>query len=471
MRYRSFTGPLLVLLIGALLLWRNLHPETPLFDMAARYWPFVLIGWGFLRLVEVVAFRRYGTPTFSGGEVVLVILICIAGSAVWEAREHGVQFHVGGLEMLGEQYDYPISASGPSAGVHRIAFENPRGSIKVIGADTQEISVTGHKYIRSWTRSDADQTNTNTPVEVVSEGDRVVVRSNQERASDNQRISDDLEVVVPRTLAVEARGRSGDFEITDLNGDVELASDRGDVRLARLGGNIRLNIGRSDVIRGVDIKGRMDIEGGGSDLELENVLGQVTINGGYRGNLEFKNLAKPLQLQGARNTELRVAAVPGTINMDLGQFTGSGLVGPVRLVTRSRDVRMEKFTESLELDTERGDIALTPGATPLPSIEARSGNGRIELVLPPKAAFELVATAERGEATNDFGSPIEKDTEGRTATLKGKIGEGPSIHLTANRGSVSVRKQGVDASDMPPLPPLPGKPPRPPKTAAKEVVL
>ena len=64
MRRRSFTGPLLLLLIGAFFLWRNLHPEAPLFDMAAQYWPFVLIAWGLLRLIEVVALRHRG-PTFA----------------------------------------------------------------------------------------------------------------------------------------------------------------------------------------------------------------------------------------------------------------------------------------------------------------------------------------------------------------------------------------------------------------------
>ena len=39
--------------------------------------------------------------------------------------------------------------------------------------------------------------------------------------------------------------------------------------------------------------------------------------------------------------------------------------------------------------------------------------------------------------------------EGRTATLKGKVGDGPSIRLTANRGSVSVRKEGTSASEIP----------------------
>ena len=42
----------LLLAIGALFLWRNLHPEAPVFDMLAQYWPFVLIAWGLLRLIE-----------------------------------------------------------------------------------------------------------------------------------------------------------------------------------------------------------------------------------------------------------------------------------------------------------------------------------------------------------------------------------------------------------------------------------
>ena len=212
--------------------------------------------------------------------------------------------------------------------MNRIVFENPRGNIKVTGGDTQEVTVNGHKLIRAYARSDADRTNADTPVEIVPQGDRLLVRTNQDRAPDNQRISDDLEVTVPRGMAVEARGRSGDYEISDVAGDVELAADRGDVRLARVGGNARLDMGRSDLIRAVDVKGKLDLQGRGSDVELENIAGQVTINGGYNGTLDFKNLAKPLQFEGARNTELSVQAVPGSISMDLGEFTASGHGGP-----------------------------------------------------------------------------------------------------------------------------------------------
>ena len=441
MRRRSLTGPLMLLLIGGLFLWRNLHPETPIFQLMGLYWPFLLIGWGVLRLIESLAFRKRGLYTFGGGEVVLIVLICVAGSAFSEFRQHPFRFNSHGLEMFGEQYDYPVSAKAPATGMKRITFENARGNIKIIGGDAQEVSLTGHKSIRSWSRDDADRTNGNTPVEIVPQGDRLLIRTNQDHAPDNQRIFDDIEVTVPRGITVEARGRSGDYEVTDISGAVELAADRADVRLARAGGDVRLEIGRSELIRAIDVKGKIDLQGRGSEIDLENIDGQVTINGSYQGTLQFKRLAKPLQFEGARNTELHVQAVPGRISMDLSEFSASGVVGPIRLITRSRDVRIEQFTRSLELETERGDITLQP-SLPISTIEVRAGTGKIDLVLPLNATFDLQAVAEHGEAYNGYGAPVRQEREGRSATLKGKVGDGPVIKLTANRGTVSVRKEG-----------------------------
>ena len=461
MRRRSVTGPLMLLLIGGLFLWRNLHPETPIFDLLAQYWPFLLIAWGVLRLIEVVLSRDRRYPTFGGGEVVLVVLICVIGSGLWEGRAHGIHFNTGGLEMFGETYEYPISVQAPSAGMTRITFENPRGSIRVTGGDGTDVVVNGRKIVRSWNRNEADRSNGNTPVEIVPQGDRLLIRTNQDRAPDNQRISDDLEVTVPRGMAVEARGRTGDFEVSDVKGDVEVVTDRSDVRLARIGGNVRLEVGRSEVVRAIDVQGKVDLQGRGSDVELENIQGQVTITGSYGGTLDFKNLAKPLSFEGTRDTQFRAQAVPGRVSMDLSEVTGSGVVGPISLRTNSRDVKLESFTNGLEIETQRGDVQLQP-SNPMSAIDARSGSGRIDLVLPDKAHFDLLATAERGEATNDYGDAIQRETEGRTNTLKGRVGDGPMIRLTANRGSVSVRKEGADSS-LPPMPPPPGKTPKVPQ--------
>ena len=73
-------------------------------------------------------------------------------------------------------------------------------------------------------------------------------------------------------------------------------------------------------------------------------------------------------------------------------------VDPQRLLV-ARDIKLEQFTHSVEVETERGDIEMTPGKLPLAAIEARSGSGKIELLLPEKAAFALIASQRRVAST------------------------------------------------------------------------
>ena len=311
MRRRSLAGPLILILLGVLFLVNNLRPDLPLSDMVAVYWPFLLIAWGLIRLVEVVWMPCAGagrTPgaVSRGGEVVLIVFICLIGSGLFSAHRHGVRFGVRGIEMFGDQYEYPISQQAPAAGAERVVFENPRGNMRVTGADVQEVRITGHKRVRALSQSEADHTDRITPVEIGGAGgSRLVLRVNQDRIPDNRRVSVDLEVTVPRGVSVEMRGRSGDYDVSDMAGGVEVSSDRADVRLNKIGGNTRMDLRRSGMVRAVDVKGNVDLQGRGADVELENIAGQVSINGSYSGTLAFKNIAKPLHFE-SQSTELRV---------------------------------------------------------------------------------------------------------------------------------------------------------------------
>ena len=443
---RSLTGPLILILIGVAFLTRNLWHDVPMFQLISLYWPFILIAWGVLRLLEVLfeAARSRPLPSggLSGGEVALIILLCIVGSGMYAADRHGVRLAPFGntsLEVFGEEYDYRTTGQKPVTGAVRVVFENLRGNVRVTGADEPEVKVDEHKMIRAFNKADADQADRQTPLEIVADGNRIVVRSNQEKVSHSRRISCDLEVTVPRSATIEGRGTYGDYDITDVAGGVDIASGNAGVRLTKIGGNAKVDLQRSDIVRAVDVKGNVDIEGRGSDIELENITGQVSVSGSYSGTLQFKNLAKPLHLE-SRNTDLKVEKVPGTITMDLGEFTGTNLVGPVRLMTKSKDIHLEDFTQSLELETERGDIDLKLGKAPVPKISARSRSGNIELELPESAKFELKATTNRGEVQNEYGSPLESASEGQGATLKGKVGDGPVLTITTDRGAVTVKK-------------------------------
>ncbi len=450
MRRRSIVGPLLLIFFGALLLVLNLRPEWISFRAVAAYWPFLLIAWGFLRLVEVVYWHFSSTDTpprgMGGGEWTLVILICMAGATLFFFHQRASDLprvFIGerSIEVFGEVYDYPISEIQSAAKVVRVVVDNPRGSTRIVGSDAEGIRVAGRKSIRAYSQSAADEADRRSEVKVATEGDQLVVRAGQETGSQmDLRISTDLEIAVPRGIHIQATGRQGDFDILGLNGNVDVTSNNAAVRMQDLGGNARVDLRRSSLVRAVNVKGNVDVLGRGEDVEIENIGGQVTINGSYSGDFLFRNLAKPLTFQSGV-TELRVAQVPGQFSMTLRELTGKNLVGPFHMVTRTRDIHLEEVKGPVDISLERGDVRLIPEPSQPGPIDVRTGSGDLEVALPAGANFNLTAATRRGQAENGFGPPVVADSEGPGATLKGGTGRGPEIRLNTDRGGVTLRKR------------------------------
>ena len=252
-------------------------------------------------------------------------------------------------------------------------------------------------------------------------------------------ITADLDITIPKGINLETRGRSGDLTAEDIDGAVDVSNGRGDVRLNRISKSVKIESSHSGLIRAADVKGTLDLQGRGGDLQLGNIQGEVTINGEYSGTLEFRGLAKPLHFTSSRS-DFRVEQIPGSVTMDLGQLKLTNVVGPVRFETRTRDIQATDVTNSLEISVERGDIQVTETKTPLPKIDVHSRNGDLTLTVPAKAAFELDAKTGQGEVQNEFGAPLETQTDGRGASIKGKTGSGPEISIATERGTVTVRK-------------------------------
>lgn len=477
---RSIFGPLLLIGIGILFLMNNVIPDVPIFELISRYWPFLLIAWGALRLIEVLFWAATSKPVpavgVGGGEWFTVVLICLIGSGLFAIHRFRDRFPSAkitsrGLEVFGESYDYPIEAERQTSRNPKIVIESFRGNARITGADTSNVKVTGRKTVRAYQRGDADDANKQTPVEVVSMGDQVLIRTNQDRVSGNRRASADLEIVVPKGASIEARGRMGDFDITEINGNVDIASDNAGVRLQNISGGVRIDLRRSDVIRLVNVKGNVDMRGRGQDVELENIEGQVTVNGNYSGELQFRALAKPLRFESSQ-TEFRVDRIPGNVRIGLGNINATNIVGPTFLSTKTRDVQFHDFAGSLEVSLERGDVELRPGRNLSGKVDVHTRSGDIDLAVLPGSKFELKGTTERGDVTNDFGQPLTTLSEGHTSTVKGSTGAGgASITLDTQRGSVTVRKAGADQTGPvtnPSTPSMP-KPPSAPKPPVPSV--
>lgn len=483
MRKTSIVAPLILIGIGTLLLLRNLYPEMPLLSMLGRYWPFLLIVWGGARLAEVLYWASQAKPLpergISGGEWTLVIFLCFLGGGLyffnegrgreWRERDW---IRIGGLEAFGESYEYPLSAAVKSGKTPKLVIESFRGNARITGGDGEEVRVTGRKSIRSLDQKGAEDANQRTPFELVQQGEQVIVRTNQDRAGEVRRIEAELEISVPRGASIEARGRRGDFDINDIQGRVEITSDNAGVRIAKVVGDVVVDLRNSDIVRVVDAKGAVEVKGRGSDVLLENVEGTALVQGEYTGTIEFRKIARAMRFQSSR-TSMAFEKVPGLVKLEGGQLAASDVVGPGRIESRSKDVRVSDCTNSLEVSVDRGDIEIRPGRLPLAAVTARTRGGDIEIVLPEQAKFDLEATTDRGEVNNDWGSPLrvsDNEQERRGGRISGTVGGGgPKIVLETHRGSVTVRKGGAGDKVTSAFPEFPETPKAPKAPAAPEL--
>jgi DUF4097 and DUF4098 domain-containing protein YvlB len=469
MRRGSLVGPLVLIVIGVVFLLKNIRPDLPLFELFMSYWPFLLIAWGGLRLVEILVtyFRGAKLPAagISGGEWALVIILSMVGSSVWGVQQftrNGFgRFPIGGVEVFGESFDYSVASQDVKAGkTPRIVVDNVRGNTRIIASDSEQVTVSGRKTVRALSRTEADKADSLTKVQCNAAGSTVTISANQDRA-DGQRVSTDLEITVPKGSSIETRGRYGDFEISDVTGDVSINSDNAGVRLQNIGGRVKVDTRKSDIIRAVDLKGDLELKGRGRDVELENIAGQVTINGSYSGETTMRKLAKTVRFESAV-TDFRVERIPGELQLSLSTLTVNNVVGPMSVRAKSKDVRLTDVTDTIDLNIDNGNVEILQSKLPLAKMDVKVRAGAIEVALPKDGRFTLDASTQRGEITNDFDDRLKETSEDRGAKLRGTLGAGPEIKLATSRGEVTLRKMGLGEVSAQELP----APPKPPKAPA-----
>jgi DUF4097 and DUF4098 domain-containing protein YvlB len=455
----SIGGPLILIVIGAIFLAHTISPEVPIGSYLAQYWPWLLVVWGGVQILEILVRASSGAwipdNGISAGGWFLIVLICFFGLASYEFRgagdwwrraafEHGVQ-------VFGTEHDYQVASETQQAGgAPIIILDSFRGSARIVGGDGNNVVVGGRKTIRSLDIGVADRTDRNTPLTIVKDGDKIVIRCNQDHADSRTLVTTDLEITVPRGASLQLTGRSGDLDVASISGNVDISNGSGGVKVSNVDGSVNVDTRQANLIQCSAIKGPVQLRGHGTDVELENISGQVTISGDYGGTIALRALLKPIRVE-SMETEVNAQQLPGELKIEPGNVTGQNLIGPVAVTTRATDVDLNGFTDSLNLNVEKGDIELRPTNVPVSKMVVRTRAGNIDLALPESANFQLLANTRRGEIENDFGGDLTEITKGHGALLKGAVGVGPDLNLETTRGTITVRKAG---SGEPPSPRL-----------------
>jgi len=461
-RPRSFAGPVVLILLGILFLLGtmdvlNWHGLLILF---ARYWPALLILWGVIKLVEYEQAKRAGQQGrgIGAGGVFIVLFLIFTGLTAtqgvrwWPEIRENIQ--LGDDEDIqnifcGSSFDYSddLSHEIPLGGVVHINDEH--GTVNINATDTAVLKVSVRKKVCADRQSQADEYNNQTKPSITVNDKIVTLNANALGAGDKS-VTTDMDVFLPRNVPIVMTAKRGDVTVTGQNANLEINHQRGEVSVADQTGNVVLSLDRSSA-RLNHIKGDVTIQGKANEVAVEDVDGAVHLNGEFQESVRLVRVSKTVSFRSSR-TDLELARLDGRLDLDSGDLRADSVTGPVRLITRSKDITLDGLSGDLRLEDNNGTVEVglhKPG-----NIQIQNRKGDVQVTIPPHTPISIDARAHEGEIESDFDEFKVSNNE-REASASGSIGsDGPRVVINNEKGTIGIRKGSV-AVAAPPAPPAP----------------
>jgi DUF4097 and DUF4098 domain-containing protein YvlB len=393
----------------------------------------------------------------AGGVFLLILLVCFGLAATsmsrfnWGALRDEIDIDDGDFPLFGRTYNYEDRLEQAFPDDSSLHIVNDRGAVNLNVADGNQIRVSAHKRINAENQGDADKWNEGTKPQITVSGRVVSLNANTQGAGDHW-VTTDLDVSVPRKVAVVISTRRGDVSVLGRDGDTDISTQRGEVSLADVSGKVNLNLSRSSA-RVSQVTGDVAVQGRGDEISVEDIKGALRLSGEF-SSLRLRKIVNGVSFKSAR-TDMELAKLNGDLDMDSGDMQASDLVGPFRLVTRSKDIRLMGVSGDVRLQDENGAVELR--MSKLGSMQVDNRRGDIQIYVPDKAGFQLDARARGGEVESDF-EQLNVSNDEKLATATGTVGGGgPHLVINNEHGTIEIRK-GSSLAATPPAPPTPPTP-------------
>jgi DUF4097 and DUF4098 domain-containing protein YvlB len=464
---RSLAGPVVLIVLGIVFLLGTmgvLHFYM-LGHWFARYWPLLIILWGVIKLLEYQQAQREGrrAPGISAGGIFLLVVLIAFGLAAtgasrfdWEAIRNEIDINDEDFsDMFGHSYSYDdqLAQAFPAGATLRIT--DIRGAVNVNVSDDNQIRVVVHKRIKAESQQDADKWNAGTKPQITVNDHTVLLNANNDAAGDHW-VAIDMDLSIPRKASVAISTRRGDVSVMGRDGDVDVSTQHGDVTTSDINGKVSVNLTHGSA-RVSQVASDVSVEGRGGDITVGEVKGTLRLNGEF-DSLKISKIANTVNFRSER-TDMELAKLNGDLDMDSGDMRASDVIGPLRLSTRHKDIRLEGMAGDVRLKDENGSVEVR--MSKLGSMQVENRRGDIQIYVPDKVGFQLEAKARGGEVESDFGE-LKINNANDQAIATGTVGGGgPHLVINNEHGRIEIRK-GSALAEAPPAPPAPPKAPRAP---------
>jgi DUF4097 and DUF4098 domain-containing protein YvlB len=447
-RPRSIFGPVVLTAIGiVLLLVTTGRMSWSTFSYGfAKYWPLLLILWGVAKLAEYLWARQkgYPSPRLGAGSVVFLIFFIMFGITAsqmagvnWPGvrrviiNDSSVNFDA--FDFVGTPHEFNEDVKWALPGATQIRIVNGRGDVTITASNDGQAHGTVHKNIHADSDNAASRLNDSTHPNFQQQGGTWVLDLT---GGDYSRGRFNLDLQLPRSVALAISTRNGNVSVSGMKGNVELASDHGDINADQISGDAALRLHNGKLVAR-NVTGNVSVEGG-RDSTIADVGGTVTMTGSFPGEVELSHISKRVHFMTSR-TDLEFAKLDGDLTMEMDSMRASGVQGPLRMTTKSKTIRLEDLSGDAHIENTNSTVELRP-KLPLGNLDITNNRGEIDLTLPANAGFQLDAESKGGDIESDFN--VKVDNSGNNASAQATVGKGgPTVRLKSDHGTIQIKKQ------------------------------
>ena len=423
----------------------------------------------------------------------------------------------------GPSHDFTESQTTDAAGVGAIEISNEYGDVTIRRTTDPkaQISIGLRKEVFTRRSESAESISDKVKLAVNREGALLKIGTTRDPGAE-YRVKTHIEIETPTPLdtritnrhgkivvegakAVNVSGEFDDVRVADVTGDCVAKNRHGalEVISAALGCRVDVEYGdahvekllapsRIDVTHGnlsaVDlaaltanlkfsdlqarkIAGALTTSGEHSDLRIDDVKGDVTLNN--QGDIDIQNIGGHISIDNQRghvrllkaaaavlikNTfeEVSASEVGGLLEVtnQHGSIHAHGFSKGAKLETDSEDVKAADFSGPLNITVKRGDVRVKPVRSVLSPIDIQVDIGDVTLALPDSINALIDASVERGDVEANVGAL--KSSEQGKRLLKATIGAGGALlKLRSRLGDITVSGDDELDTDEPNLPDAP----------------
>lgn len=334
--------------------------------------------------------------------------------------------------------------------IRAIEVVNRNGRVRITGTDSQEGRWEQRLTLRARTAADFGAAeNAIAGKLTIQDGKaRLSVAAAGSRAFG---FTSELEISIPKHIAVQVRNEYSAITVSDLNSDLDVIAQSGAVEVRNVKGSVRArnsyaslsveNVGRADLrntsgrIEAVGVHGSLNAETSYAALTARDVEGSVRLRN-QSGRIDAENTGDADIETSYANLSVRNVSGTARLCNSSGRITAESISGELTARTSYAVLDVSSAGPVITCENQSGRIHVRAGSPELKTLSAVTSYASMEIELPENLKPAIEAETSYAKVQSDF--PLINSDAGVSSS---RDSNAPRIRLRNLSGAIKVLKR------------------------------